>query len=76
MLGGDYSKDPAHPKGSPGVHIINTFFPNVELEIITLLDVERRVKREIHKPQFYKPMRPERVAFALNYFERVLSQYP
>ena len=37
MLGGDYAQNPAHPKGSPVVHIINSFFPHIKLEIITLL---------------------------------------
>ena len=75
MLGGDYAENPAHPKGSPGVHVVNSFFPHVKLEIITLLDGGRRVDEPIHKSQFYKPMRPERVAFALDYFEGVLSKY-
>lgn len=75
MLGGDYCQNPAHPKGSPGVHVINSFFPHVKLEVITLLDGERRVDEPIHKPEFYKPMTHERVKFALDYFEGVLSKY-
>ena len=75
MLGGDYAKNPAHPKGSPGVHVVNSFFPHLELEVITLLDGERRVDQPIHQLQFYKPMSTERVTFALNYFKTVLSRY-
>jgi hypothetical protein len=75
MLGGDYAENPAHPKGSPGVHVVNSFFPHIKLEIITLLDGGREVKREIHKLQFYKPMRTERVEFALDYFGGVLSKF-
>lgn len=75
MLGGDYSKSAAHPEGSPAVHVVNSFFTKVELEIITLLDGERKIKRPIHQKQFYKAMRAERVEFALNYFRGVLSRY-
>ena len=75
MLGGDYAENPAHPKGSPSVHVVNSFFPDLKLEIITLLDGGRRIDQPIHQLQFYKPMKPERVAFALSYFEGVLSQY-
>lgn len=75
MLGGDYAEDPDHPKGSPGVHVVNSFFPHIKLDIITLLDGERKVDQPIHKLPFYKPMRPQRIAFALNYFENVLSKY-
>ena len=75
MLGGDYSKDPAHPRGSPSVKVINYFFPDVNMDIITLLDGERDIKREIHKRQFYKPMRAQRVKYALDYFEGVLSPH-
>ena len=75
MLGGDYAETSAHPKGSPGVHVVNSFFPHLELEIITLLDGERRIDQPIHKLEFYKPMSPERVAFALDYFGGVLSKF-
>jgi len=75
MLGGGYSKNAAHLEGSPGVHVVNSFFPSVELEIITLLDGERDINKPIHNKQFYKAMKAERVEFALNYFESVLSQY-
>ncbi|MDI6814779.1 MAG: hypothetical protein QMC90_01660 [Dehalococcoidales bacterium] len=51
MLGGDYAENPAHPKGSPGVHVINSFFPHIKLEIITLLDGERRIDQPIHQLQ-------------------------
>lgn len=75
MLGGDYAKNPTHPMGSPGVHVVNSFFPHVTLEVVTLLDGERRVKEPIHKVEFYKPMTSERVRYTLDYFEGVLSKY-
>jgi hypothetical protein len=76
QLGGDYSTDPRHPRGSPPVHALNAFFGKafgpINLEIITLLDGERDIKREIHKQEYYKPLTPERVIYALNYFVRAL----
>lgn len=75
MLGGDYSTDVDHPKGSPSVKVLERHFPNLDVEIITLLDGERNIKGEIHKKQFYKPLRPERLEHALRYFENVLKPY-
>lgn len=75
MLGGDYAKDPAHPKGSPAVHVINSLFEDVRIELITMLDGERRVEEPIHKEEYYKQMRPERVRYAMGYFEGVLKEY-
>lgn len=74
MLGGDYSMDVDHPKGSPSVKILEHYFPNLDIEIITMLDGERNIKGEIHKKQFYKPLRPERLDHAIKHFERVLKE--
>lgn len=73
MLGGDYSTDIDHPNESPSVKVLEHHFPNLNVEIITLLDGERNIKGEIHKKQFYKPLRPERLNRAVKYFERVLK---
>lgn len=75
MLGGDYSADVEHAKGSPSVKVLEYHFPNLDIEIITLLDGERNIKREIHKKQFYKPLRPERLDHAIRYLERVLKEH-
>lgn len=75
MLGGDYAEHPAHPRGSPSVKVLDYVFPDLNIEILTLLDGGRNIKREIHKQEFYKPLRPERLEYALDYFERTLSPY-
>ncbi|MGH8014887.1 MAG: restriction endonuclease [Candidatus Zixiibacteriota bacterium] len=75
MLGGDYSTAANHPDGSASVKVLESNFPNLDIEIITLLDGERDIKREIHKRQFYKPLREERLAYALKYFEDTLKAY-
>lgn len=75
MLGGDYSIDVDHPKGSPSVKVLEHHFPNLDIEIITLLDGERNIKAEIHKRQFYKPLRQERLVHAIKYLELVLKDH-
>jgi len=75
MLGGDYSIDVNHSKGSPSVKVLEHHFPNLDIEIITMLDGERNIKGEIHKKQFYKSLRPERLEHAIKYFERALKKH-
>jgi hypothetical protein len=75
MLGGDYSTAVDHPNGSPSVKVLEHQFPNLNIEIITMLDGERNIKGEIHKKQFYKPLRPERLDYAIKYFERALKEH-
>lgn len=75
MLGGDYSITVDHPNESPSVKVLEHHFPDLDIEIITMLDGERNIKGEIHKKQFYKPLRPERLEHAIKYFERVLKAH-
>lgn len=75
MLGGDYSININHLKGSPSVKVLEYYFPNLDIEIITMLDGERNIKREIHKKQFYKPLRSERLNYAIKYFEDLLKSH-
>jgi len=75
MLGGDYSIDVNHSLGSPSVKVLEYHFPDLNIEIITLLDGERNIKREIHKQEFYKPLRLDRLEHALHYFEETLREY-
>jgi len=75
MLGGDYSIAVDHPNGSPSVKVLEHYFPDLDIEIITMLDGERSIKGEIHKKQFYKPLRPERLDHAIKYFEQVLKKH-
>lgn len=75
MLGGDYSTAVHHPNGSPSVKVLEHYFPNLDIKIITMLDGERNIKSEIHKKQFYKPLRRERLDYAIKYFEHVLKEH-
>jgi len=74
QLGGDYSKLTLPTFGSPSTHTLLSYF-DVDLHIITLLEGERKVDRPIHKKEFYKPLKKERVQYALNYFKDILRKY-
>lgn len=72
QLGGDYSSvaTAAH-YGSKPTHTIMSHF-DVELEIITLLEGERKVDRPIHKAEFYKPLEKQNLRKAVNQLMRLL----
>ena len=58
QLGGSYSDPLANPQfGSPSSHTLMSHFPDVALNIITLLEGERHPKRPIHDPDYYKALR-------------------
>lgn len=59
QLGGDYSRLPANPRGSPQSRTLMSYMREVDLTIITLLEGERKVARPIHKAEFYKPLTAE-----------------
>lgn len=54
QLGGDYSKLNCKTYGSTSTHTIMSYFDNVELNIVTFLEGERKVKKPIHK--IFKPL--------------------
>ena len=45
--------------GNPATHTLMSHFPEVDLHIITLLEGEREIDRPIHKPRFFKELKPE-----------------
>ena len=61
QLGGDFSdlSDPTF--GSYSSHTLMSYFPDVDLKIITLLTGERKVDKPIHKPAFLKPLEKEQL---------------
>lgn len=74
MLGGDYSdlsRQPPH--GSKSAHTIMSYMSAVDLQIITLLDGERHVKRPLHKPEFYKPLTKDALKNAVAGFAKLLA---
>ena len=73
QLGGDYSQlSAAEPLGSASTHTLMSYFPEIDLEIVTLLEGERKIDRPIHKHEFYKELTPENLERAITHFSRLL----
>ena len=74
QLGGDYSdlsKDIHY--GSYQTHTILSYFDDVDLHIITLLEGERKVDRPIHKKDFFKKLNRGSIGQAIKIFEDLLQ---
>lgn len=72
QLGGDYGATRSPGRlGSPSTHVLLSHF-NVNLTFLTLLKGERKVDRPIHKPDFFKPLEPQRVRGAVLALEELL----
>ena len=75
QLGGDYSELPNTALGSYPTHSIMSYFPNVDLQIFTLLAGERKVKKPIHKPEFFKPLKRENVEKGVKLLEHHMERF-
>lgn len=73
QLGGDYSTSNHVKYGSPSTHTLLSYF-DIDLNIITLLEGERKVDKPIHKSEYYKPLREESLLTALEVFKNLLTQ--
>jgi len=71
QLGGDYSTANHIEYGSPSTHTLLSYF-DIDLNIITLLEGERKVDKPIHKPEYYKSLRAESLLTALEVFKKLL----
>lgn len=71
QLGGDYSTSNYLKYGSPSTHTLLSYF-DIDLNIITLLEGERKVDQPIHKPKYYKSLRAESLLNALETFKNLL----
>jgi hypothetical protein len=74
QLGGDFSEFKEVTFGSSSTHTLLSYF-GIELNIITLLEGERKVDRPIHKPGFYKPLTRKGIENAIQIIEKILSEY-
>lgn len=76
QLGGDYGNigKKVH-YGSYPTHTILSYFDDVDLHIITLLEGERKVDKPIHKKKFYKKLEKESVIKAVGVFEKLMVDY-
>jgi hypothetical protein len=72
QLGGDYSSINYVKYGSPSTHTLLSYF-DIDLNIITLLEGERKVDKPTHKPEYYKALREGSLLTALEVFKKLLQ---
>ncbi len=73
QLGGDYSELNKKTFGSHSVHTLFSYFPTVDLNIVTFVKGERKVKKPIHK--FFKPIEEKQLIYAVNLLKDDLKKY-
>jgi len=71
FLGGDYGMK-IEAKGSDLVIILNKLYPEMNIIIITLLDGDRDINKPLHKPEYFKPLRDERLNYAIEQFRKAM----
>lgn len=69
----DYEKNPV--LGSPSTLTLMSHFPDVDLNIMTLLDGERVVEQPIHEKEHLKEMRLERLLQVIDRFKKLLEPF-
>ena len=76
MLGGDYSepvKTNSVVLGSPSAHTLMSYFSEVDLNILTLLEGERKVDRPIHIAAYFKELPPSRLNHVIGHLQDLLN---
>lgn len=74
QLGGDYgSAEPGAAAGSRQTHTLMSYMDSVDLHVVTLLEGDRKVDRPIHEPEFFKPLKRERLERAAEVMAELLS---
>ena len=73
FLGGDYGSQMS-PKGSDSVITLDRVFPDLNINIITLLDGDRHIERPLHKSEYFKPLTDERLEYAINQFVQSMTK--
>ena len=71
FLGGDYGRK-VKTKGSESVITLDRLFPEMEMNVITLLDGNRDINRPLHKSEYFKPLRDERLNYAIEQFRKAM----
>jgi hypothetical protein len=71
MLGGDYHTCEWPCEGSESTHTLLSYFPDVPLHIVTLLEGERKVERPLHK--FPKQLKLQALESAADRFLRAVK---
>jgi len=71
QLGGDYSTTKSVKYGSPSTHTLLSYF-DIDLNILTLLEGERKVDKPIHKSEYYKSLGAESLLTSLEVIKDLL----
>ena len=76
MLGGDYAQPLAETVyGSTSSHTLMSFFAEVDLNVLTLLEGERAVARPIHQADYFKELRPDLLESVIEQFTTLLTPF-
>ena len=75
-LGGDYGEVRKQRQlGSKSTHTLMSYTPEINLEIITLLNGKMDSKRKIHDPEHFKELPVENVEICVNKFKNILKPF-
>ncbi len=75
QLTGDYSELNKITFGSYPTHTLASYFPTVNLQIVTFLKGERKVDQPIHKPEYFKPLEKEELRRVLSVMQRTMDEF-
>jgi len=75
QLGGDYSELNPVTFGSYSTLTLASYFPSVDLRIITFLKGERRIDEPIHKKDYFKPLEKEQLRRVLSVMQNTMDSF-
>jgi len=75
QLGGDYSRLDSVTYGSYSTHTLASYFPTVDLKIVTLLKGERKVDKPIHKADYFKPLEKRQLQRVLALMQDTMREF-
>lgn len=75
QLGGSNEKPGGAGIANRSTYTLMSYFPEVDLNILTLLEGQRDIGHPIHKRKYFKKMKPEFVSFAIAQMEDMLRPY-
>lgn len=75
QLGGDYHQIREITFGSTSTHTLMSYFNDVKLKIVTLLEGERKVDCPIHRPEHFKELKEVHLQKAVNVLQNDMREY-
>lgn len=76
QLGGDYSSlSDKETMGSCSTHTLMSFFPKVDLHVVTLLEGERNIQKPVHKPEHFKKLKRKNLDRAITRYSDLLRPF-